>query len=143
MKTVAKAKTKIKKETLQNKRNSPRRDIDPLKVTSISSLDNFAKISNEASIVEASTNGLLITLSRDSLVPAALRRNLNIDEIIGMKVLLHISQMNIEISGKIARTKFLGKEGFKLAIDYTEDAPAYWRECLVDLLPVPGELEGN
>jgi hypothetical protein len=43
--------------------------------------------------------------------------------------------MNLEIGGVVARTKFLGKDGFIVAIDYTEDAPDYWRECLMDLLP--------
>jgi glycine cleavage system aminomethyltransferase T len=49
--------------------------------------------------------------------------------------------MNIEISGRIARTKLLGKQGFEIGIDYAEDAPEYWRECLVDLLPAPGEFD--
>jgi hypothetical protein len=35
----------------------------------------------------------------------------------------------------------LGKKGFYVAIDYSEEAPEYWRECLMDLLPNPGELD--
>jgi hypothetical protein len=55
-------------------------------------------------------------------------------------VVLKIEEMNLELSGKITRTKLLGKEGFELAIDYSNDAPQYWRECLMDLLPTPQEF---
>ena len=125
----------------QNRRIAPRRDITPLEVSSLSSLENLAKIARSGEIVEASVTGFLMIVKRDDLIPAALRKNLTLDALHGCKVLLHLPQMNIEISGKIARTKLLGKRGFEIGIDYTEDAPEYWRECLVDLLPAPGELD--
>lgn len=107
----------------------------------MSSLENLAKISRSAEIVEASTSGFLLIVRREDLIPANLRKNLNLDALLGNKVLLHLPQMNIEISGRIARTKLIGKAGFEIGIDYTDDAPEYWRECLMDLLPAPGELE--
>jgi hypothetical protein len=126
-----------------NRRVAPRRDITPLNVSSMSSLENFAKITRGGEIVEASTSGFLMKVMREDLVPVALRRNLSLDPLIGQKVLLHLPQMNLEISGTITRSKFVGKNGFEIGIDYTEDAPEYWRECLLDLLPAPGELEDN
>jgi hypothetical protein len=126
-----------------NRRIAPRRDITPLTVSSMSSLENLAKITRGGEIVEASTSGFLLMINREDLVPVALRRNLTLDALIGQKVLLHLPQMNLEISGTITRSKFVGKKGFEVGIDYTEDAPEYWRECLLDLLPVPGELEEN
>lgn len=125
----------------QNRRVAPRREISPLEVSSVSSLENLAKIARFAKIIEASTTGFLLIVKREDLIPAALRKNLTLDGIHGQKVLLHLPQMNIEISGKITRTKLLGKQGFEVGIDYTEDAPEYWRECLVDLLPAPGEFD--
>lgn len=125
----------------QNRRIAPRREITPLEVSSMSSLENLAKIARYGEIVEASVTGFLLIVKREDLIPAVLRKNLSIESIHGQKVLLHLPQMNIEISGKIARTKLLGKQGFEIGIDYTEDAPEYWRECLVDLLPAPGEFE--
>ncbi len=124
-----------------NRRSSSRREITPLEVTSFSSLENLAKIARYGEVVEASSNGFLLKVRREDLVPIALRRNLSIDSLIGTKVLLHLPQMNLDISGKIARTQLKGKAGYEIGIDYTEDSPEYWRECLVDLLPAPGEFD--
>ena len=49
--------------------------------------------------------------------------------------------MDLDITGIIVRTKHCGEGIFEVGIDYTSDAPEYWRECLCDLLPKPGELE--
>ena len=125
----------------QNRRVAPRRDITPLEVSSVSSLENLAKIARSGEIVEASITGFLLIVRREDLIPSALRKNLTLESLHGGKVLLHLPQMNIEISGKVTRTKLLGKQGFEIGIDYTDDAPEYWRECLVDLLPAPGEFD--
>ncbi len=124
-----------------NRRIAPRREITPLEVSSVSSMENLAKIARSGEIVEASTTGFLLIVKREDLIPSVLRKNLTLESIHGQKVLLHLPQMNIEISGRIARTKLLGKQGFEIGIDYTDDAPEYWRECLVDLLPAPGEFD--
>lgn len=126
-----------------NRRIATRRDITPLTVSYMSSLENFSKITRGGAIVEASTTGFLMKVTRDDLVPQALRKNLTLDPIIGTKVLIQLPQMNLEISGTIRRTKLLGKTGYEIGIDYSEDAPEYWRECLVDLLPAPGEFDDN
>lgn len=129
--------------TLHARRGAPRKDITPLRVTSVASMENLAKIAKGGSIVEASTSGFLLLVQREELVPVEFRRNLNLDALIGEKVMIHLSELNIEISGRVARTRFAGKSGFEIGIDYSDDAPEYWRECLVDLLPAPGELEEN
>jgi hypothetical protein len=126
-----------------NRRAAPRRDICPLEISSMSSLDNLAKITRGGNVIEASITGFLVMVKREDLVPVALRKNLTLDDLVGMKVLLHLPQMNLEISGVVTRTKLVGKQGFEVGVDYTEDAPEYWRECLVDLLPYPGELDDN
>lgn len=124
-----------------NGRVAPRREITPLEVSSMSSLENLTKIARQGQIVEASTTGFLLLVKRENLIPSILRKNLTLESIHGAKVLLHLPQMNIEIAGRIARTKLLGKQGFEIGIDYAEDAPEYWRECLLDLLPAPGEFD--
>ena len=131
------------KQKQSNRREAPRRPIEPLEVNSVIIIENRTKVARWAEVTEASTVGLLLIVKREDLVPMSLRRNLNIDDLVGEVVLLRLPQMNIEISGKIARTKFLGKEGFAIGLDYTDDAPEYWRECLLDLLPAPGELDGH
>lgn len=130
----------MKKSNL-NRRISPRTEIAPLEVSSLSSLENLSKIARYGEIIEASTSGFLLIVKREDLIPSQLRKNLNIDQLVGTMVLIYLPQMNLEISGKIARTRLLGKKGYEIGIDYTSDAPEYWRECLFDLLPKPGELD--
>ena len=124
-------------------RSAPRKDIEPLQISSITILESLTKICSKALIVEASITGFLVTLKREDLIPQELRSNLSLAKIEGCTVLIYLPQMNLEISGKIARTRLMGKKGFELGIDYSSDAPEYWRECLVDLLPAPGELSDD
>lgn len=124
------------------RRNSPRKEVSPLGISSLTSVDSAARIARAGSIIDASTTGILITVQRKDLIPKFLRNNLTLESLIGDSVLIHIDMMDLELSGKITRTKFLGRDGgFEIAIDYTEEAPLYWRECLVDLLPDPGEID--
>jgi hypothetical protein len=124
-----------------NRRMAQREEVLPIHVSYITSLDDFAKIARNCEVVQASSSGLLLLVRREDLIPSALRKNLNLDALIGDRVFMHLEEMNLEISGVITRTKLLGKNGFHIAIDYSEEAPEYWRECLMDLLPKPGELD--
>lgn len=110
-------------------------------ISYLTSLDDFAKIAKNCEIVDASSSGLLLLIRREDLIPTALRKNLNLDVLIGDRVFMHLEEMNLELSGVITRTKLEGKKGFHVAVDYSDEAPEYWRECLMDLLPRPGEIE--
>jgi hypothetical protein len=136
-----KAKAEKKIVSKRKYRSSPRKELSPVKVSYISSLTSFSKLTREGQIVEASATGLLVLVERNELIAPQLRKNLSIDELVGEKVYMRLDDMNLEISGVVARTEFKGKKGFLIAIDYTDDAPEYWRECLMELLPVPGEID--
>ena len=129
------------KRKLATLNRAPRRNTDPVRVTSVSSIENLSKIASQAEIIEASITGFKIIVNRKDLVPEELRTNLNIDSLIGTRILIYLDQMNLEITGVIRRTKLLGKIGYELGVDYSEDAPEYWRECLLELLPYPGEFK--
>jgi hypothetical protein len=122
-------------------RSSPRKETTPVFVSYIASMENLSKLTKQAQIIQASSSGLLIHVKRDELVASNLRKNLSIDDLVGERVLIRLDDMNLELSGTVARTQFLGKEGFHIAVDYSDEAPEYWRECLMDLLPIPGEIE--
>lgn len=124
-----------------NRRVAPRKEVSPIHITYLTSLDDFAKIAKNCEIIEASSSGLLLLIKREDLIPSALRKNLTLDVLIGDRVFMHLEEMNLEVSGVITRTQLLGKKGFYVAVDYSEEAPEYWRECLMDLLPTPGELD--
>ena len=123
------------------RRLAPRKATTPILVSYLTSLDTFTKIARDCDVIEASSSGLLLHVKREHLIPTALRRNLTLDALIGDKVFMRLEDMNLEISGVVARTQLLGKAGFLVAVDYSEDAPKYWRECLIELLPTPGEID--
>lgn len=129
-----------KTATATNRRISHRKQVEPLRVSQLASLDSFARIARYGEIIEASSTGLLLHITREDLVPQTLRSQLTLDSLIGDRVYIHLEDMNLEISGVVRRTQLLGKKGYLVAIDYSEDAPEYWRECLTDLLPAPGEM---
>ena len=126
-------------KTQRKYRAAPRKEVGKelakLTLDSFSSLDSLQKLAKYGQIIEASSSGILIKFKRDDFVAKELRTNLSIDQLVGQNIFFNIHEMDLEITGKVARTKFLGKEGFVVAIDYTADAPEYWRECLMDLLP--------
>ena len=121
--------------SLRKYRSAPRKDLAKLTIDSLSSSESLKKLASYGQIIEASSTGLLIKFKRNDFVAKELKSNLNLDVLVGQDIYLNIHEMNLEISGRVARTKFLGKDGFLVAIDYTTDAPEYWRECLMDLLP--------
>lgn len=122
------------------RRVSNRKEVHPLKISYLAALDSMTKLVRHGVIINASPQGMLLHVKRDDLIPKALRGSLTLDILVGDSVVIKIDEMNLELSGAITRTKFLGKEGFELAIDYSTDAPLYWRECLMDLLPTPEEF---
>ncbi|MGZ3743005.1 MAG: hypothetical protein ACXWRA_04010 [Pseudobdellovibrionaceae bacterium] len=133
--------SKTKAKAIPNRRVAPRKELFPINVSYITSLSDFTKIAKNCEIVEASATGLLLLIKREDLLPSSLRKTLSLDLLLGESIFMHLEDMNLEISGSVARTQLLGKKGFYIAIDYSEDAPEYWRECLMDLLPTPGEIE--
>lgn len=123
------------------RRYNNRKDVYPLKISSLSSSDTMTKIVRSGTILNASSKGILLSVRREDIIPKSLRSDLNLDSLVGDNVVIKIDEMNLDLAGVVARTKFVGKEGFQLAIDYSLDAPEYWRECLIDLLPSPEEFD--
>ncbi len=60
-----------------NRRVAPRKEVSPIHITYLTSLDDFAKIAKNCEIIEASASGLLLLIKREDLIPAALRKNFN------------------------------------------------------------------
>ncbi len=122
-------------ENNSERRIAPREAVDPIQIRGFTSLDHMTLLSRSGAIVEASTTGFLLQLERKEIVPKQFQKELSLDVLLGDKVILMIDAMNLEIGGKIARTKRLTKDLFEIAIDYSDDAPEYWREILVEMLP--------
>lgn len=136
-----KAQVKMRVKKLRSFRSAPRRSIEPIQVSSLSSMETLVKLARAGEIIEASVTGFKVRIQRADFIPKELRQNLTIDSLVGTRVLLYLPQMNLEIAGKVTRTKLMGKSGYEIGVDFSDDAPEYWRECLFELLPSPGELD--
>lgn len=124
-----------------DRRIAPRESVDPIEIRGFTSLDHMTLLSRRGFIVEASTSGFLLTVDRRELVPKQFKNELSLEALKGDRIILMIDAMNLELSGRIARTKRITKDVFEIAIDYSEDAPEYWREILVDMLPRAADYE--
>lgn len=118
-----------------------RENLEPLSIRGLTSIDHMTLLARRGWMVEASTTGFLVEIERRDLAPKVFRDSLSLKEIEGDKIYLTIDAMNLEIGGIIARTHRINKDRWQIAIDFREDAPEYWRECLVELLPRPGGFD--
>jgi hypothetical protein len=95
----------------------------------------FAK----ATVADVSPTGLLLRVERPDILAHGLRSSLTWSSLHNASVGFSIEVMDTYIEGVVMRTKPEGKGTFVVGIDFRDDAPEYWRECLVDLLPGTGE----
>lgn len=122
------------------KRTIDRKSVDSIHVSDITSLHSYQLIASEGYIVDASSRGFLMVITRKDIVPGDLRENLSLDSLLGSVLCLYLPQMNLDLDGKVVRAKHIGRGVFEVALEFSDDIPEYWRECLVDLLPEPGEI---
>ncbi|MCB0350790.1 MAG: hypothetical protein KDD38_06380 [Bdellovibrionales bacterium] len=124
-----------------NRRIAERKAVEGIEINDLTSITNYSVIAREGKIINASSTGFLVEIERRWLVPEELRDNLSLQATIGQAVVLYLPQMNLDLDGTIMRATHTGKGRFLVAIDFAADVPDYWRNCLVDLLPAPGELD--
>lgn len=117
------------------RRVAPREKLQPIQVRGLTSLDHKTQVSRVAHIVDASTTGFLLHVMRKDIVPKEFREALALTELEGDRVILTIDLLNLEIAGKIARTRRLNKDMYEICVDFSADAPEYWRAALIDMLP--------
>lgn len=123
------------------RRVAERKAVDELVATDITTLSQYNVIAKKGCIVDASTSGFLLSVKREDLIPKELRQNLSLDSIVGQQVVLFLPQMNLDLDGSITRAQHRGKGEYEIAINFSAEVPEYWRECLIDLLPSPGEMD--
>jgi hypothetical protein len=125
----------------KNKRVASRKDVDFIKVNDLTSTTDFSVIAQTGQIINASASGFLLQIHRKDILPEELKANLTLDATLGQDVVLYLPQMNLDLDGTITRASHMGKGRFVVAIDFSSEIPSYWRDCLIDLLPAPGEIE--
>ena len=123
--------------TKMDRRAAPRESLDPIEIRGFMSMDHMTLLSRTGRIIEASKTGFLLHVDREALVPKQFRETLSLEELHGDRVVLNIDLLNLEISGVIARTRRVNKDLYEIAVDYSDDSPDEWRECLLEMLPRP------
>lgn len=123
------------------RRKADRKNVDSIEVSELTALSQYKVLARAAQITNASTSGLLMTLNRKDLVPKELRENISMDALVGQQVAMFLPQMNLDLDGRVVRAKHVGRGQFNIAIEFSDEVPLYWRECLIDLLPAPGEID--
>jgi hypothetical protein len=123
------------------RRMAERKEVDAIAVSDITALTSYNVLARHGSIVDASTRGFLLHIHRDDLIQPELRSNLSLEQIVGHQLVLFLPQMNLDLDGTVTRAIHKGKGLFQIAVDFSTEVPEYWRECLIDLLPAPGEME--
>jgi hypothetical protein len=128
-------KAALKAKRLSSNRSAKRKQVGSIPISNLTTLTHFESIARFGHLIDASSTGFLIQIDREDLIPKNLRQNLSLQSIEGEPIMLMINPMELEINGHIARTRYIGKGLFEIAVDFSQDAPEYWRECLFDLLP--------
>jgi hypothetical protein len=127
-------------DRIMNKRQFPRKLLDPIHIAEMKVVDRLTVLAHSGTIINASATGLLIRVHHRALHPELLRNNVALATLQGEHVVMHIVEMALDIEGTIVRTHQTTPEWMDIGVDLTESAPAYWRECLMDLLPGLGDM---
>ena len=123
------------------RRMAERKEVDAIVVSDITALTSYNVVARTGAIIDASTRGFLLHIQREDLIPPELRSNLSLEDLVGQQLGLFLPQMNLDLDGTVTRAIHKGKGLFQIAVDFSDEVPEYWRECLIDLLPAPGEME--
>ena len=97
-------------------------------------------LASAGTLLNASATGLLIRVSGRALNPALVPSNGTLTVPQGTLMRMHLVEMALDMDGELVRMDQAGPEWWDIAMDFTARAPAYWRECLADLLPSVGEM---
>ncbi|MBK9294063.1 MAG: hypothetical protein IPM57_06395 [Oligoflexia bacterium] len=116
-----------------------RKDVVEIYVLNIKNLNTNEVLFSRAEVLDVSATGMLLAVKRDEIVALSLRSTLTMSLLHDIDVGFTIEVMDTYIEGAIKRTKPRGRGEFLIAVDFREDAPEYWRESLVDLLPTKDE----
>lgn len=126
-----------------DRRVAARKVVDFIHVNEVTSLSSYLVIAHDAVIIDASQSGFLLRIDRSKLVPKEYRENLSMVNLVGQQVVMYLPQMNLDLDGTVTRADHVGKGQFQVACTFSSETPEYWRDCLVELLPAPGEITGE
>jgi hypothetical protein len=119
--------------------SADRKIVNQISALNVKNITSGEVLFSRASVIDVSPTGLLLRVKRDEILTHKLRSTLTLSIIHGESVGFSIEVMDTYIEGVITRTKAEGRGDFLAAVDFRDDAPDYWRQCFVDLLPDESE----
>jgi hypothetical protein len=124
----------------ENRSFKDRKSLTEVDVLNVKNINTGEVYFTRATLVDVSATGLLLRVERGNILSMGLRSALSFDSMVNASVGFTIEVMDTYIEGVVTRTKREDKDTFLVAVDFREDAPEYWRNCLFDLLPDDGNL---
>jgi hypothetical protein len=122
------------------RRKSPRKLLDPIHVADIETTEQPMIIADHGTLLNASASGFLIHINRRDLNPDLRKPNQSLASIEGKEVIMKIVEMELKIDARVVRARAIDKTFCEIAVDFSDMASDYWRECLAELLPNVGEM---
>ena len=117
--------------------NLSNKEIQKVKACSITFYNEENIIVKKAIISEVTTSGFKLILNYRNLVPDSLKFQLHLSKLWYKNIRVYIPDMEMDWEGKVIGTQHLGKGRFEVNIEFFQEVPHYWRECLFDLWPKP------
>ena len=109
--------------------------IQGVKAASITLSNEDNLIVKKAVVSKVSPHGFNLTFNYRDLVPESLKFQLHLHSLWYKNIHMYIPNMEIDLEGKVIGTRHIGKGNFEVNVEFSEEIPQYWCECLFDLWP--------
>lgn len=106
---------------------------ETIKVSQFSLIKTSDIIAQQAFLFQVSPKGFYLRLDRKDL-PKKLKSNLTLHSICNRDVTMHLPQLDFGLDGTITHTRHIGRGVFELFIQFFDNVPNYWSDCLLDML---------
>lgn len=126
---------------MDDRRSLSRKTLGIIEAEDLTLIDGLHLFAARGVLKSASIGSFVVLVERKDLVASEYRETLDLSEVEGKDLALFLPQMNLDLDGTISRVRHAGKGFFEVVVAFSSEVPQYWRECLVELLPSPEELE--
>ncbi len=106
-----------------------------VKATSIALSQEESLIVKKAFVSEVSPKGFNLTFNYQDMVMDSLKFQWDLHTLWHKNIDIYIPDMEMDIEGKVIGAKHLGQGNFEVNMEFSQESPVYWRECLFELWP--------
>ena len=106
-----------------------------IKASSITLSHEENLIVKKAFISHLNSEGFSLVFNYRDLVLPSLKFQLHLHSLWYKDIHIYIPDMDMDLEGRVTGTRHLGKGCFEVNIEFFQEVPKYWRECLFELWP--------